>query len=475
MLRALLAVPRQGVLRAWDRDPALLRHLLDDPEVREGCRRGQLTLHLGSDIVDLHGATHVIGHPLLRAVYWRELHYLRHPGAPCTLICDGGLFVDDVSQALTGAGRRLYTLDLAQDDPAALGPLAARLGADVVISINHVPGLATACRDAGLPLAVWEIDPAIDPIRPEGPSEHVTIHTFRAANVPRFRDAGFGRVHYLPLASNPRLRDPSRVPAQDIAAHQAPVAFVGSSMVSQARHLRTVFLDDLAGWLSGRGVAEAHETARTYLDEVLRAQTTDRSTFRIPELLDQRVPGYRAGATRYDPSLLAGEVAASEKRLTWISHLAAYGVQVWGDEGWKSVAKHGVRYRGAAGHRRQLTAIYSTDAVHVDIGRIYQSDIVTMRVFDVLCCGGFLLAEHSDALADLFAIGAELDSYRTLDELVDKVGYYLARPELRRAIAERGQARVRRDHTIAARVRAITESLARPPDAPGRSRSDRGR
>ena len=58
-----------------------------------------------------------------------------------------------------------------------------------------------------------------------------------------------------------------------------------------------------------------------------------------------------------------------------------------------------------------------------------------MRVFDVLACGGFVLAERSPALAELFEIGAEVECYASADELEAKVAHYLAHPEAARAIA----------------------------------------
>ena len=111
---------------------------------------------------------------------------------------------------------------------------------------------------------------------------------------------------------------------------------------------------------------------------------------------------------------------------------------------------------GPAGHRDELTAIYSTDAIHVDIGRIYQNDIVTMRVFDVLACGGFCLAEWSPDLEELFVLGEELDAYRDLEELLQKTEHWLnAGPEARRAVGARGRARILKDHTIQQRIRRI--------------------
>ena len=89
-----------------------------------------------------------------------------------------------------------------------------------------------------------------------------------------------------------------------------------------------------------------------------------------------------------------------------------------------------------------------------------------MRVFDVLACGGFLLAAWSEGLADLFEPGVEIETWQTIPELMDKVGFYLERPDARARLAARGRARVLRDHTVRARVREMLEGGGLPTRAP---------
>ena len=74
--------------------------------------------------------------------------------------------------------------------------------------------------------------------------------------------------------------------------------------------------------------------------------------------------------------------------------------------------------------------------------------------------GGFLLTEENDALAEHFAVGEELVTYRTLDELRRKALYYLNNPDKARSIAKRGHERVLQDHTIAQRVDTMLEEMA---------------
>jgi spore maturation protein CgeB len=88
----------------------------------------------------------------------------------------------------------------------------------------------------------------------------------------------------------------------------------------------------------------------------------------------------------------------------------------------------------------------------VDLGRLYQMDIVTMRVFDVMACGAFVLAERSEDLGSAFDIGVEVDCWATPRELVAKVAHYLEHPQAARELARRGREAVLQRHTIQARV-----------------------
>jgi len=118
-----------------------------------------------------------------------------------------------------------------------------------------------------------------------------------------------------------------------------------------------------------------------------------------------------------------------------------------------------VTFCGFAGHRRELTDIYRQGQIHIDINRLYQLDIVPMRVFDILACGGFLIAEYSPALAELFDIGTEIEVWQSVDELVDKVRYYKEHPEEAHLIAQRGYRAVCERHTIAGRVLEMLRGL----------------
>lgn len=69
---------------------------------------------------------------------------------------------------------------------------------------------------------------------------------------------------------------------------------------------------------------------------------------------------------------------------------------------------------------------------------------INQRIFDVPACGGFLLTDYMDELESFFKIGEEIEVYRTMEELIDKIQFYLRHEDIRERIAIKGYERVQR-------------------------------
>ena len=468
---ALLTVRPDAVVTAWERDPWLLRLALGRNDWSAALGAGRLNLMLGSDLVAAAAAGRIgvqrgrdlIVHPFLGTVYQNE-NQLLTPDAvhrPLVALCAGALFTDDLATALRDEGFAVYTLDIHRLAQEELARAVSTLRPAFIAAINYTEGLAEFAAAQGCPLAVWEIDPTTSALPPcRAPTDGAHIFTYRRANVHEYRAAGFEHVSYLPLATDPRRRARVTLTAEDQRHYGAPIAFVGSSLMPQAEGFRQAFVTGFLAALADlrRRAPAGADDAASVMNDVLGAQRQDFSRYLVPAALAERTPDLQRAPPEVSAHLarLLGEIAAAEKRQAYVMRLGRQGIEVWGDEGWSAPA---IRYRGAAGHIVELTKIYNASLINLDIGRLYQDDIVTMRVFDVLACGGFILAEHSDALAELFEIGVEVDCYRDAGELDAKVAHYLAHPEKARQIAARGQQAVLTRHTVTMRLHEILTGL----------------
>jgi len=84
-----------------------------------------------------------------------------------------------------------------------------------------------------------------------------------------------------------------------------------------------------------------------------------------------------------------------------------------------------------------------------------------MRIFEATGSGCLLLTEHFDHLSEFFDIGREIETFRSEEELIEKIRYYTLHPDERDTIARRGHERCLREHSMTVRARAFDELIKR--------------
>lgn len=95
---------------------------------------------------------------------------------------------------------------------------------------------------------------------------------------------------------------------------------------------------------------------------------------------------------------------------------------------------------------------------HIDVAENHANN---MRLFEATGCGALLITDYKDNLHELFEIGTEIVAYRSPEECISLVNYYLAHPEKAAKIARAGQMRTLREHTYSLRMRQTARILSR--------------
>ncbi len=86
-------------------------------------------------------------------------------------------------------------------------------------------------------------------------------------------------------------------------------------------------------------------------------------------------------------------------------------------------------------------------------------DVVTARSFHIPGSGGFMLHERTSEILEIFDKGLNIVTYESLEELTDKIKFYLENPEDRERIRVAGYEFVNRYHTQSNRADFIVETL----------------
>ncbi len=82
-----------------------------------------------------------------------------------------------------------------------------------------------------------------------------------------------------------------------------------------------------------------------------------------------------------------------------------------------------------------------------------------LRDFEAPMCRASYLTGYSEEIEEFYAIGKEIDTYRSKEELADKIRFYLANPFAAERLREAGYRRARSDHTWAQRFRKLFAAI----------------
>ena len=322
-----------------------------------------------------------------------------------------------------------------------------------LLSINFSPELALLCTRHGVPYVSWTIDPLPSSrlrLLPGTDPSLCLAFGHRRVLVEQLRNCGLVGTSYLPLAAASGKRHVVNDPAA-LKELRCDASFAGSSLLvdytALMRRLRQLGGDDpletrVDGWL--RQVFEQHGRDCSYLG--------------LPED-GSAVPSWLVEATGGDRIELSDRINGALSHLLRIDRIKACShvdMRAYGDEGWLPC---GSAYRGRAEHGDELTRLYNASAVNLDIPRIYQRDIITMRVFDVLLCGGVLLTEPSAELLELFSDGTHLFTYRDDASLKKRIEELCRDPEATKSVAEQGRLLVEREHLMTHRLKTILTAI----------------
>ena len=109
----------------------------------------------------------------------------------------------------------------------------------------------------------------------------------------------------------------------------------------------------------------------------------------------------------------------------------------------------------------EMIRIFNQRKINLNLSNAAWGDVAQIkgRDFEVPGCGGFLLTAYSDELERYYLPGVEVETYRSLPEMIEKIRYYLAHDDERERIANLGYQRTLRDHTYQHRFATIFQKM----------------
>lgn len=260
------------------------------------------------------------------------------------------------------------------------------------------------------------------------------------------RELGFKHLRYLPIGT-------AATPPAQPGKLSTPLLFVGgvkpveSLEAIAARHQgeRRDFVLFAAEQVETHGEQRQKELLRLFLE--LHPQA-DREFFRQSSLDFQRL--------WFDVDIRF----TSRTRLATVLALQDFGITVVGGKEWVEPLRGSkVKLLPPVDYAR-LPELYAAAKIVVNRSPLNLQDAVQQRCLDVAASGGFVLTEYRPILERHFKLGRELAIYHDLDNLRERVEYYLSHESKRQAVAAAGHAKVMAEHTWTRRAAEFLDLLA---------------
>lgn len=319
-----------------------------------------------------------------------------------------------------------------------------------VLSVNFAPLISEVCEEVSVQYIAWVYDSPVHIRKLDSFQNSCNkIYFFDRGQAEGYRKEGVNAFH-MPLAVDTEVFQKS-IQGVEKNFYQAEISFVGNLYQTEYNYF----------------VAPLREYTRGYLEGIIEAQRKLYGGYLLPELITQNLldnmnanyekvseEGFCMGKRELE-YLLACETTARERYIALDLLSGHYKVDVYTDK--EDERLKDVRYRGYADYYTQMPLVFSESKINLNISLKTIQTGIPLRAIDVMGCGGFLLSNYQEELAEYFRIDKECVVYESIEDMFLKAKYYLEHEEERERVAQNGFERVKRDFTFCDRLKKMLE------------------
>ncbi len=344
-----------------------------------------------------------------------------------------------------------------------------------VFSINFFPAISYTCNRFKVPYVCWSVDSPVPELFSNAlKNEWNRIFLFDRAQYRFFHPFNPEHIFYLPLASNVKRWENIvlNMTEEDFVKYGGDVSFVGSLYTEKCRYDR---LPRMAA-APGNPASEIPVLSRYtqgFVDGLIEAQLkvfgynfiADTLPGRvIREIADADLDFYKGSDTYMDTDrylaahqYIGVKLAAVERERTLNRLAKHFHVNLYTHSDPSPLPS--VHCMGPAKTLTEMPKIFHASKINLNITMRPIETGLSLRVWDVLGCGGFLLTNYQAEIPEFFEIGRDLETYGSMEELEQKVQYYLAHDKERMEIAVNGYEKVAGLHTYEIRIAEMIRIL----------------
>lgn len=331
---------------------------------------------------------------------------------------------------------------------------------DIIFSSNYFPILSTICHELKIPYLSWCYDNPLVLLYSDTIFHSCNhIFLFDSQMVMDLHNLGVKQAYYLPMAVNPKRLASLSATEQQKKILDADVSFVGA-LYNEKHNLYDRF-EQLNPYTKGylKGVMQAQRQVYGYnfLEQTLTPEILEQLTKTVP--LQPNKDGHETLAYLYANYFLCRKITQMDRQEVFhrLDKHPEIQTKLYTHN---PTPQYGhVQNMGTIHYQNEMPLVFRYSRINLNITLRSIANGIPLRAMDIMGAGGFLLTNHQNDFDLHFTEGRDYVRYDNLDDMMDKINYYLKQEKERQEMAENGRKLVHAEHTYLQRLEEMLSIL----------------
>ena len=327
-----------------------------------------------------------------------------------------------------------------------------------IFSINFFPSVSDVCNIWGIPYLCLIVDsPVLELFSTSLANPCNKVFLFDRQLYNDFHHINPDGIFHIPLATNVRdnYATATMASAADRARFSSDISFIGSLYSEKCLYNQITLPEKMRGYVDGLIEAQLLVYGYNFIEECVTPELIEAFCKVRPELInfpDSMKVDTKAVIAQHIISVKVAE----QERLRYLKVLSEhFNVDLYTGSDTSSMPL--IHNRGFAKTNTEMPIIFHQNKINLNLTAKSIRSGLSLRIFDVLGCEGFLITNYQAELPEHFNIGEDLEAYTSLDDLMGKCEYYLLHDKERQEIAHNGFEKVKKYHTYDIRLTQMLE------------------
>ena len=327
-----------------------------------------------------------------------------------------------------------------------------------IFSINFFPSVSDVCNIWGIPYLCLIVDsPVLELFSTSLANPCNKVFLFDRQLYNDFHHINPDGIFHIPLATNVRdnYATATMASAADRARFSSDISFIGSLYSEKCLYNQITLSEKMRGYVDGLIEAQLLVYGYNFIEECVTPELIEAFCKVRPELInfpDSMKVDTKAVIAQHIISVKVAE----QERLRYLKALSEhFNVDLY--TGSDTYSMPLIHNRGFAKTNTEMPIIFHQSKINLNLTAKSIRSGLSLRIFDVLGCEGFLITNYQAELPEHFNIGEDLEAYTSLDDLMGKCEYYLSHDKDRQEIAHNGFEKVKKYRTYDIRLTQMLE------------------